>query len=706
MSIKSLFSYDILKHLIGFYQRIPSLYKTTFWTIFIALNIVFAYHTSNFLWGNHEWVYMRTGITWRNFWYEARFTETLPYALFGFELLPILLNLFSFTGISLSLLSLSVYWKLPKEKWIYIGFGLMMAFIPYNLSWLYHVAQSSFFWGCSIIIAALTVLDKITDGKISRWWHLAIIFLLWFVLGFSAAFINTIFICFIGRCLIDLCQGKNLFSLFKKGIIALIDVTAAAVLLKGTIYLADKYGYLGDNFYNVNMIKLSEVPSKLMEVAGYTLEQFTYTYPFFEKPCLFMMWIISILALLTLLWKLPRQRWILHFIAFIIGIIGLLFASQFAIFISENRIKLQFMFRLTGFFSLYFIFAFMLAVLCHFWRKIFLRNILFLLMVVITWLFVQRDMYAMRVWKQGLDAENKLFDRITARIENIPEFNYNKHYRVAIIGDPSLRIRYYQGTYKDGDASMLSWSYRAPWTFPAYLNFYAPSDYIQRGFQNAWGFKYTENLFTHFSNDTLDYIAKHAAPWPAPGSVMIQDDIILIFINSAETNTFKKLLQDYIRERQTFETSGYPKGVQVFHPHWRQIHTMRFMTTDRILCIGRNDTATVLKFDDNTLVVRWDDYGTETFINNGSGVYEYAEKGTDIPSEIDVIMASHKDWLPAWRPQELRFISKNKIMRASNNDIATVEKHTDTELILNWYAYGKERFLKDEHGVYRFQEKL
>ena len=208
--LTSFFSSDLLGYLVAWYKRIPSLYKATFWTTFIVLNIVFAYHTAHFIWGNHEWVYMRTGISWKGFWYEARFTETIPYALFGFELLPILLNQFAFAGIALSMLALAIYWKLPKEKWVYLGFCLMMAFIPYNLSWLYHVAQSTFLWGCTLIISALAILELIANKKISIFWNLAVIFLLWFTLGFSAAFTNTMFICFIGRCLIDLCQGEGL----------------------------------------------------------------------------------------------------------------------------------------------------------------------------------------------------------------------------------------------------------------------------------------------------------------------------------------------------------------------------------------------------------------------------------------------------------------------------------------------------------------
>ena len=94
---------------------------------------------------------------------------------------------------------------------------------------------------------------------------------------------------------------------------------------------------------------------------------------------------------------------------------------------------------------------------------------------------------------------------------------------------------------------------------------------------------------------------------------------------------------------------------------------------------------------------------SKTFIKDDSGIYEYSDEEVFEGGNNGVIQASHPDWLPAWQPQGLQFISKNKIMRISNNDIAVVEKFTDEELVLKWYAYGTERFRKDENGVYRFQ---
>lgn len=702
-SIVTFFQKDFRTFLVKSYKKIPSLYKRTFWTVFIALNIVFAYHTAHFIWGNHEWVYMREGISWKGFWYEARFTETLPYALFGFEFLPIALNLFAFAGISASVLALAIYWKLPKEKWIYLGFCLMMAFIPYNLNWLYHVAQTTFLWGTLIIILALSLIDKITEKKISFYYHLLVIFLLWFVLGFNAAFINTIFICFIGRFLLDLCQGKELIPLIKKGLIGFIDIVISACLLKGTIVLLDKYDFLGDDFYNVNTIALSEVWSKFKEVLGYSFEQFKITYPFFEKPCVYVSMLLLILGLFTLGVSFFKKRSYKTFPLFLLGIFGILFASQLAIFISENRIKLQFMFRLTGFFSLQFIFAFMLAILCIFWKKHVLRNILFVLMIGITGLFIQRDMYAMRVWKQGLDAENKVFDRIMIRLENLQDFSYDKQYRIVVVGEYSLRERFYQGDPKEMDASVLSWAYRAPWTYPAFFNFYAPKDFIKGGFQNGWGFQYVEKLFTHLSQDTIEYLLEYAQIWPSKESVVIKDGIIFIFIDKNDMRTFKSILSDYYKRRRFFQDSDSIKQIEAYHPHWGSVNTLEFKTFDRVMRPESGDSATILFFDENKIILKWDDFGTETFLKNDTGVYEYIEKEGNY-FENEFIFASHKAWPPAWKPQKLKFISRNKILRVANNDMAIVEKFTKDELVLRWYSYGRERFKKDASGVYRFQE--
>ena len=113
--LKSFTEFDLSAYLIKTYKNIPTIYKKTFWTVFIVLNIVFAFHTINFFWSNHEWPLMKGHISPTNFWWEARFTETLLYFLMDFKILPVLTNLFSFFGLSLSVVLLAIYWNIPKK---------------------------------------------------------------------------------------------------------------------------------------------------------------------------------------------------------------------------------------------------------------------------------------------------------------------------------------------------------------------------------------------------------------------------------------------------------------------------------------------------------------------------------------------------------------------------------------------------------------
>lgn len=44
---------SVLKEL---YFKTSRLSRQVFWSVFVALNLVFAFHTAQFLWGNHDWM--------------------------------------------------------------------------------------------------------------------------------------------------------------------------------------------------------------------------------------------------------------------------------------------------------------------------------------------------------------------------------------------------------------------------------------------------------------------------------------------------------------------------------------------------------------------------------------------------------------------------------------------------------------------------
>lgn len=545
--ITYIMNYDILERLISFYHNIPSLYKTSFWTTFIILNIVFAFHTINFLWGNHEWYYIYHSIPWDVDWYQARFTNMIPLSLIGFNLLPILLNLFGFAGIALSGLTLAIYLKIPQKKTSYICFCLVYALLPYNLCWLYHILDTSNFYGCFIITSALLLFENKRNSRFFLLWNIVIILMLFFVIGFHAAFLNTIFILVIGRCLIDFIQNKSLKNLIYEGLILLFDIICAALLLKSAMLAADHYNILNTNYYNIQTISFSDIPLKFLTVMKYSLEQFTKSYPFIDQTFLILLLIMTGFALISTLCIVIKKRGIIIGTTFyILTLSALLFATQLAIFISDNQLNYQFLFRLTGYFSLYYFFILMLAFLFNFWQKQWLKNILFFISLSVFSLSVYNDMYAMRVWKLSRDTEEKIMQRIIARIENSNGFSYEKKYKMVILGDMSLRYKYYNFAkyHNTADTTTLSWSFRAFWNYMAYFNFQFPGKLIINDFDTEDGGVF--ELIPHLPKKTLRFILKEGNSWPEKNSVFIKDDYIFLFMSKYELQEFKQKIKEYL----------------------------------------------------------------------------------------------------------------------------------------------------------------
>ena len=546
--IKKFLNSDLLDFLIQGYHKIPAIYKKTFWTVFIVLNIVFAFHTVSFFWSNHEWPLMAGHISPTHFWYEARFTQTMPYVLFGSRILPVMMNIFGFFGLALSSVALAIYWKIPKKVSFYIAFSLMTALMPYNLIWLYHTAQTSYFWGVFIIVCALELFDKKSDSHYLILWSIPISFMLFWTMGMNASFIMTIFILAIGRYSIDFVNGEKVFTLFKKASLLFLNIIIATAILKLCVILAQHYHILLSGFYNTQHIALSDIFSKFFRIIPYMWKQFTITYPFFDDCFLSFLLCISALGFITFFWQSIKKRgFVLGFWVVFFMTIALLMASQLTTLIAKQE-GIEFWFRITGYFGLYYIFALMIAFLCHFFTKNMLKNILFLIATVLITFNIQRDMYAIKVWYQGREAETKLMDRVMAHIEMSEGFQYDKKYAILLLGDFSLRMKYYQEHYDMYDMSILNWSFRAPWETMTYFNYYAPSNFIHTNYRDYWNFEFTKKLFPRLSTDTFNFILNKASVWPDKNSVFIKDNTIFVILDKGLLNSLKRQINLYLEK--------------------------------------------------------------------------------------------------------------------------------------------------------------
>ena len=95
----------------------------------------------------------------------------------------------------------------------------------------------------------------------------------------------------------------------------------------------------------------------------------------------------------------------------------------------------------------------------------------------------------------------------------------------------------------------------------------------------------------------------------------------------------------------------------------------------------KNEVASYVLKDD-TLIITWDKWGTETFVLSDEGIYVFEDENR--------ISAAHKDW------KSLLNISGNKICwKTKQEECGTVLKRTDDEIVVKWDKWGTETFRKN-----------
>lgn len=143
------------------YHAIDGVYRKTFWTVFIILNLVFLYYNVHFLWGNHDWSYLIDGMWGKSSLFNGRYTNYLFNQLLGGRLLPIVNVSFALFGFSFTGILLAYYWNVPKTFFNYLVLSLVVVLNPLVIYWCYFgVDVISHLWLPAIVIFALILSEK------------------------------------------------------------------------------------------------------------------------------------------------------------------------------------------------------------------------------------------------------------------------------------------------------------------------------------------------------------------------------------------------------------------------------------------------------------------------------------------------------------------------------------------------------------------
>lgn len=141
-----------------------------FAVVFLALNLIFLFHGTHFMFGDHDWKYLKHGISLGAGLFEGRFSQFVPVTLLSRgEILPIINNALGFAGFALGVALLARYWRLPHTKTAYVMFALSAAITPYILSFMYFAFLVIPVLGWNMfVIGALLVSEKEERFSLSR----------------------------------------------------------------------------------------------------------------------------------------------------------------------------------------------------------------------------------------------------------------------------------------------------------------------------------------------------------------------------------------------------------------------------------------------------------------------------------------------------------------------------------------------------------
>ena len=504
------------------YQKTDGVFWCAFFAAFIALNLIFLYHGVQFLFGDHDWRYLKNGIPLGAGLFEGRFAQFLAINILSRgEILPIINNVLGFAGFSLGIALLARYWQLPHNRQSYILFALFAAITPYILAFMYFafLIIPVLSWN-AVIIGALIISEKEKTFSLTK--SFAAILLITLALGGYPPVINLIGVALITRWLIaTLYEKKDIKKLIKDYRWSIINIIIAGVLYKLILILLSATKQLNPNYYNLQTVPISQWGDHFLLILKDFFLQFSATLPFITAPYKCALIIMTIIGL-TVIWQSKKR--LLSLLLFF----GIFLAGLSTLFLSTSIKETEFSPRIDFFGFMYGITA-MYALISH--TKIqSLKNLANIVAISSIFISTHALFEAQKVWHLGFINEMLLYKRVLKRFEQSPLFNSYNRYIVVQGGSPAFRERYYHDAYQYQSDDLLKVSYVPSMASGVMWNYYAPHDYIDQ----------TSYVYTFTAKDDFKEALRTTDFWPHANSVKVGGYWILLTFNETGLNNLRK----------------------------------------------------------------------------------------------------------------------------------------------------------------------
>lgn len=513
--------FDLLALIRRRIKKADGVFWSAFFAAFIALNLIFLYHGIEFLFGDHDWRYLKDGVPLNAGLFEGRFSQFIAINLLSQgEILPVINNVLGFAGFSFGIALLARYWQLPHKKTPYILFALFVAITPYILSFMYFafLIIPVLMWN-AFIIGALIISEKEKTFSIAK--SLSAILLITLALGGYPPVINLIATAFIARLLLAVMYEKKLLKQLSYDYRwTVINILTAGILYKLSLVILRISGALNANYYNLQTAPLDTWGEKFLLVIKDLFLEFTATLPFITAPYKAALIIITLIALAIIIKSKHKISGTLLYIAtFAAGMITL--------FLSTSVKETEFSPRIDFFGFMYGIAGAYALVLKS--KNQTLKNLATIAAVFCIFFNTNTLFEGQKVWKLGFESELKIYKRIIKRFEQAPLFNRMNRYIIVQGGALSTRERYYHDDYRYKSDDLLSVAYVPGMASGVMWNYYAPRDYT-----DTTSYVYTFNPKADFKQ-----ALREATVWPKEGSVITGSYWILLSLTPDGLNYLK-----------------------------------------------------------------------------------------------------------------------------------------------------------------------
>ena len=269
-----------------------------FAAVFLALNLIFLFHGAHFMFGDHDWKYLKHGISLGAGLFEGRFSQFVPVTLLSRgEILPVINNALGFAGFALGVAMLTRYWRLPHTKTACVLFALFAALTPYVLSFMYFAFLVIPVLGWNMfVIGSLLISEKEERFSLRRTVSAAVLTTL--ALGGYPPVINLIAVAFSVRLLfaalfeipspaaatpgspLPLSLPAVLKTLCRRFRWTAFNLVLGAACYKLCLWALTRTGAVNASYYNLQTTPLAEWGAKFLLVSRDTLLQFSATLPF------------------------------------------------------------------------------------------------------------------------------------------------------------------------------------------------------------------------------------------------------------------------------------------------------------------------------------------------------------------------------------------------------------------------------------------